>query len=146
MRVTGSRVIRAPAADIWGFLLTPERLRTCLPGCERFEATGPDRYDARLVLGVGFLKGSYSGVVRVTESQPHDTLGLAVQGSGLLGSMHAGGILHFTEAGGVTVVRYDGDAGIGGRIAGLGERVVSATASRLINRFFDCVASKVEHE
>jgi carbon monoxide dehydrogenase subunit G len=65
MRLSGSRQFRAPPEALWEFLLTPERLRQCLPGCERLEATGQDVFAATMHLGIGFLKGSYSGTIRV---------------------------------------------------------------------------------
>jgi len=124
--------------------MTPDRLRACLPGCERFEASGPDTFSAQLRLGVGFLKGTYHGTVRVTEQRPHDTLGLAIEGSGLLGSLRASGTIHFAHAGSATHLLYDGEASVGGRVGALGERVISAAATRLIDLFFSCLASKVE--
>ena len=144
MRLSGSTTIRAPAAAIWAFLMTADRLRGCLPGCERFEPCGPDQFEAQLRLGVGWLKGSYSGTLLITEQQPPGVLGLAVEGSGALGSLAASGTLHFDEVAGATHLAYDGEAHVGGAIAALGEGVISATASRLIERFFDCVASHVE--
>jgi carbon monoxide dehydrogenase subunit G len=124
--------------------MTPDQLRGCLPGCERFAPCGPDQFEAQLRLGVGFVKGTYRGTVLVTEQQPHTVLGLAVEGSGALGSLTAKGTVRFDEAGGATQLTYEGDAFVGGSVAALGERVVSSTASRLIGLFFDCVASKVE--
>ena len=144
MNVSGTRTVRAPAAEIWDFLMTPERLRGCLPGCERFEPNGPDNFDAELRLGVGFLKGSYHGYVRVTEQRPHTVLGLAVAGSGALGSLTANGTVLFDEQGEATHLTYIGSASVGGKIAALGERVITATTGRLIGLFFDCLASKVE--
>ena len=144
MRVSGTRSIRAPAADVWAFLMTPDRLRTCLPGCERFEASGADTFSAQMRLGVGFVKGTYQGTVRVAQQQPFDTLGLAIEGSGALGSLRANGTIHFAESGGTTHLLYDGDADVGGTVGAMGERLISATASRLIDLFFSCLASKVE--
>lgn len=144
MKISGSRTVRAPAQAVWGFLMDPAQLRGCLPGCERFDARTPEEFVAEMRLGVGFLKGTYHGSVRVTEQQPPARLGLAVEGSGALGSLSADGIVHFREDDGVTYLTYDGEAHVGGRIAALGERVISATASRLIALFFDCLAHHVE--
>ena len=95
MRLSGSRVFRAQPEALWEFLLTPERLRRCLPGCERFEADGPDTFEATMRLGIGFLKGTYSGTIGVSERQYPDSLVLTVQGGGALGNLDAGGRLTF---------------------------------------------------
>jgi hypothetical protein len=94
-------------------------------------------------LGIGFLKGTYNGTIRVTDrAEPH-LLTLEVHGSGLLGSLTASGTIHLREAPNGTDLAYDGDAAIGGRVGALGERVIAATAERLIGAFFDCVASRL---
>lgn len=123
--------------------MTPERLRQCLPGCERFEAAGPDTFAATMRLGVAIFKGTYTGVVRVTEQHYPERLVLTVEGGGLLGSLVAAGTLHLHDHGHATELRYQGDAQVGGRVGSLPARIVSATAERLIQLFFDCVAARV---
>ena len=145
MTLSGSRLFRAEPEALWEFLLTPDRLRRCLPGCERFEATGSHTFSAAMRLGIGFLKGSYSGTIAVSERHFPEALTLSVRGGGALGSVDATGRLRFTsQEPGVTALRYEGDAKVGGRIAFVGEGVIGATAERLIGLFFDCMASHVE--
>jgi carbon monoxide dehydrogenase subunit G len=97
VRFRGTRTLRATPEAIWAYLMTPDRLRRCLPGCERFEATDPTTFAATLRLGVAFLKGTYHGTVRVTEQDYPSRLGLAIEGTGLLGSLRAGGVLTFSS-------------------------------------------------
>lgn len=161
MRLTGSRILPADPEAIWSFLLAPERLRRCLPGCERFSAVrsdlGPnqgsgvdsqdvdfrvDRFEATMRLGVGFLKGTYHGTIRMSDQRRPEYLFLIVEGGGSLGSLTASGSLTLRNLGvGQTELTYDGDADVRGRIAIAGERVIGATAHRLIGLFLDCVAS-----
>lgn len=125
--------------------MSPDRLRECLPGCERFEATAPDRFEATLRLGVAFLKGTYTGTLRVQDAKPYESFGLEVQGGGALGRLTASGTVRLVDTGGgSTYFLYEGSAQVGGRIAALGEPIIDATATRLIARFFDCITAKVE--
>jgi uncharacterized protein len=145
MNLSGSRLFRAEPEAIWEFLLTPDRLRQCLPGCERLETTGPDAYAATMRLGIGFLKGSYSGTIRVSDQRYPDSLVLTVGGRGALGSLEASGRLAFRVLGpGRTELRYEGEATVGGTIAAVGEPLIRATAERLTGLFFDCMASHIE--
>jgi carbon monoxide dehydrogenase subunit G len=145
VRLTGSRVFRAAPDALWAFLLTPSSLRQCLPGCERFEPVGPDTFAATLRLGIGFMKGTYTGSIRVSEQRPPEHLVLDVVGGGALGSLDARGVLTFRELGpALTEVTYEGEAEVGGRIAILGQGVIRSTADRLIGVFLDCMASHVE--
>ena len=145
MKLSGSRLFRAEPEALWEFLLTPERLRQCLPGCERMKTDGADTFSASMRLGIGFLKGSYSGTIRVSEQRYPDSLVLAVSGGGALGRLDASGRLTFVvREPGQTELRYEGAADVGGRIAAVGERLIRATAERLMGLFFDCMASHVE--
>jgi|SRR5581483_1845972 len=149
MRIYGRRLIPAPPAAVWALVMTPDRLRRCLPGCERFEATGPDTFVASARIGVGFLRSTYSGTIRIVEQRYPEHLVLEVEGGGPLGTLRARGTLTLAatgapgEAGPPTATSfvYDGEAQVGGRVAALGEPLLAATADRLIGLFFDCVAA-----
>jgi uncharacterized protein len=145
VKLAGARTIRASPETIWHFLLTPERLRACLPGCERLVATSENRFEGSIRLGIGFLKGSYAGAIEVVEQQRPQQLTLRVTGGGGLGKLEATGTVRFVDTGGgATYLLYEGEADVSGRVAFVGERVVEATATRLFGLFFDCVARQVE--
>lgn len=147
MRLRGSRTIAATREAIWTFLTSPARLRHCLPGCERFESTGPDSYTATMSLGVGLIKGTYTGTIRITDQRRPEQMTLLVEGGGGLGSLVAAGKVTLTElAGGTdqTYLTYDGDATVTGPVAMVGERVMGATADRLFAAFLNCVTSQIE--
>ena len=145
MRLAGARTIRAAPETIWDFLLTPDCLRACLPGCERLIATSETRFEGSIRLGIGFLKGSYSGAIEVMEQQRPQQLSLRVTGGGGLGKLAATGTVRFVATGGdATYLLYEGEADVSGRISFVGERVIEATATRLFGLFFDCVARHVE--
>jgi uncharacterized protein len=145
LKLTGARTIGATPDAIWDFLLTPERLRACLPGCERLTATTPTRFDGAMRLGIGFLKGTYTGTIEVTDERRPTQVTLRVTGGGGLGRVEAQGTLRLVDTGGgATYLLYDGDATVSGRVALVGERVIEATATRLFGLFFDCVGSHLE--
>lgn len=145
MRLAGARTIRAAPETIWSFLLTPERLRACLPGCERLEALSPTLFEGEMSLGIGFLRGAYAGRIEVLQQNRPQDLTLRVTGGGGLGKLDATGSVRFVDTGGgATYLLYDGQASVSGRVAFVGERVIEATATRLFGLFFDCVARQVE--
>jgi carbon monoxide dehydrogenase subunit G len=145
VRLAGSRQFAAGPEVLWRFLLTPERLRRCLPGCESFGPSGPDTFAATLRLGIAFLTGTYRGTIRVVEQRRPDYLVLAVDGGGPLGALTARGHLTFRSPHpGLTELIYEGEVDVRGRIAALGERVVELTAGRLIGQFFACMAEHLD--
>jgi hypothetical protein len=145
LRLAGARTIGAAPETIWDFLLTPERLRACLPGCERLEARSPTVLEGEMALGIGFVRGTYTGRIEVTEQRRPQDLTLRVTGGGGLGKLAATGTVRFVDTGGgATYLLYDGEAQVSGRVTFVGERVIEATATRLFGLFFDCVARRVE--
>ncbi len=69
MELSGEHTFAAPREQVWRFLLDPDVLRKCLPGCERLETTGPDEYQATMKIGVGMVRGTFTGRVRISDKQ-----------------------------------------------------------------------------
>ena len=67
-----SHALAHPRERIYGLLLDPAVLARLLPGVEKLEATGPDQYDVVVQLGVGTIRGTYTGKVALTDLQPPD--------------------------------------------------------------------------
>src|SRR2546430_13438236 len=82
MELEGSYAIPAPRQAVWEAFLDPERLRQALPGCEKLEKVGVDEYKATLKAGVGAVKGTFEGKVRLFDLEPPQSYRMAVEGSG----------------------------------------------------------------
>ena len=52
MDISGSYTFNAPPARVWDLLMTPDAIASCIPGCDRFEPDGDDRYRARLIVAL----------------------------------------------------------------------------------------------
>ena len=93
MKVAGSHTIAAPREQVWHMLQDPDVLAKATPGVKEMEREREDFYRAVLELGIGPVKGTFSGHVEVTEKHLPDSLTLAVDGSGGPGGVKAiGGI------------------------------------------------------
>jgi len=148
LKIEGEHRFRAPRTAVWAALLDPEALRRAIPGCESLDRTGPDAYDLTVKIGIGAIKGTYRGTVRLTDQQPEHAYRMHVTGSGAPGSVEGDAALELEEAGdGETVVRYSGDVSARGAIARLGSRMLAGTAKLLIGQFFkrmdDVLAERV---
>ncbi|PYM34572.1 MAG: carbon monoxide dehydrogenase, partial [Candidatus Rokuibacteriota bacterium] len=73
MKLEGSYAMPAPRQAVWEAFLDPERLRQALPGCEKLEKVGEDEYKATLKVGVGAVKGTFEGKVRLFDLQPPES-------------------------------------------------------------------------
>lgn len=143
MKIEGSYTLKAPKEKVWRLLLDPAVLSRTIPGCEKLEAAGPDAYRALLNVGVGAVKGQYTGQVRLEEQRPHDHFKLVVEGKGAPGFVKGAGTIDLEEREGETVVNYVGDAQVGGTIAGVGQRMLQATAKMLVAQFFTALSAEL---
>ncbi len=143
MKIQGTALVHAPQERVWELLVTPELLARCLPGCEKLEATGPDRYNVALKIAVAAVSGKFTGSVEITEKQPPSALRMRVAGKGAPGFMNGDGHLSLSDAAGGTQVQYDGEAQVGGMIAAVGSRLLEATAKKVIQQFFSCAEAEL---
>ncbi len=100
------------------------------------EADGEDKYKAVLELGIGPVKGQFAGNVQVTEKNYPETMTLSVDGTGGPGGMKAIGKLKLTEDGDKTIISYEGEPQLSGRIAAVGMRLVGGVAKQMAGQFF----------
>ena len=77
-----SHAFAHPRERIWQLLLDPAVLSRLLPGVEKFEATGPDTYAVVVALGVGAVRGTYTGKVQLTDLRPPESYRLVGDAKG----------------------------------------------------------------
>ena len=142
MELTGDHTFAAPRERVWQFLLDPETLRQCLPGCERLEAVGPDEYEATMKLGVAAIRGTYTGRVKISDKQEPERYRMLVEGKGGAGQVSGEGLLELFDEGGQTRVHYTGTANVRGTLARVGARVMQPAAKMVVGQFFTCLADK----
>ena len=139
MKVGGAYTVPVPRDRAYALLQDPAVLATCMPGCDQLTRIGPDEYEMKMKLAISSVQGLFAGKVRITEARPPESFRLAVEGSGRVGFMKGEGLLTLVEqeGGASTQVSYDGDVQVGGMIAGVGQRLIDATAKLLIKKFFE---------
>ena len=129
MKIQGEHTFEAPRERVWRALLDPEVLARTLPGCERLERTGENEFRGALNVQVGPVKGQFQGTLQLADLIPLEGYHMKLEGSGPAGFMNGNGTLRLTEAPtGGTALRYDLDAQVGGKLAGVGQRLVESSA------------------
>jgi carbon monoxide dehydrogenase subunit G len=86
MKLEGGYDVPAPRQKVYEAFLDPKQLKKAIPGCEKLEAIGPDEYKATMKVGVGGVKGTFEGKVRLSDKKPPESYKMAVEGSGVPGS------------------------------------------------------------
>lgn len=143
MDITGSYTFNAPPARVWALLMDPAAISSCIPGCDRFEPDGVDRYKATLTLGLAAITGTYEGTVVITDKTPPSSYRLNVEGEGKAGFVNGNVVITLRAEGATTVVDVNGTVETGGAIARLGQRLIGNVSRMMQDRFFACLQSKI---
>jgi hypothetical protein len=137
MKMTGEQLIAAPRQRVWEALNDPEILRASIPGCESLEKEAADRFTATVEVRMGPIGARFNGVVSLTDLDPPNGYILLLQGNGgITGSVKGRATVRLREDRGGTLVAFEVDAEVAGRMAQLGGPLIDATAKQLASRFF----------
>ncbi len=140
MKINGTATLNAPRDRVWAALNDPAVLVRTIPGCERLEAVGDDRYRMTVTAGVASIKGTYLGDVALTDPAPPGAFTLKASGAGAPGTVDADVRVTLEDgADGTTLLSYAADAVVGGAVGGVGQRVLAGVAKKTAGEFFKAV-------
>jgi hypothetical protein len=129
LKITGEHAYPVSQERLWQALNDHRILARILPGCEALESTGENRLSGRLKIKVGPVQGIFDGTVQLSDIDPPNGYRLQLDGKGAPGFMKGAGSIRLEGlADGSTLLRYDIDAQVGGRIAGVGQRLLDSSA------------------
>jgi carbon monoxide dehydrogenase subunit G len=137
MKMTGEERIAAPRSKVWEALNDPNVLRQSIPGCQSLEKETADRLRAVVEVKIGPIGARFNSVVTISEANPPQSYTLTAEGQGgTVGSAKSIIKVRLAESGDTTVLSYEVDAQVGGRLAQLGGPLIDATAKQLAGKFF----------
>ena len=143
MDITGTYTFTAPPDRVWALMMDPAAIASCIPGCDRLEPDGVDRYKAAITIGMAAITGNYEGTVTIADKVEPSSYTLMVEGQGRPGFVKGTVTIALRADGGNTIVDVNGTAQTGGTIARLGQRLIGSAAKMMQDRFFACMQSKL---
>jgi len=145
MQMNDSQRIPAPKEKVWAALNDPEILKKCIPGCQNLEMSSPTEMTATVVFRVGPVKATFGGKVTLSDLDPPNSYRISGEGSGGVAGFAKGGatVRLESESPEVTILHYEVDAQIGGKLAQLGQRLIAGAAKKMADDFFAKFAAAV---
>ena len=129
--------IEAPREQVYAALNDPEILRKSIPGCEEIERVSETELIATVVAKIGPKKARFKGQVTISDVNPPESYTISGAGKGGSAGFAKGGAkVILVEDGGATVMRYEVQVDVGGKLAQLGGRLIEGTAKKLAGDFF----------
>jgi len=137
MQLTGERVIPAPIEKTWAALNDPEILKASIKGCESLEKTGDDEFLAALKIKIGPVNARFKGKLNLENVQARTSNTIRFEGQGGVAGFGKGSAdVSLESQGETTLLKYESNAQVGGKIAQIGSRLVDSAASKIAQEFF----------
>jgi carbon monoxide dehydrogenase subunit G len=145
MKMQGERLIQASQQDVWKALNDPVVLEQCIPGCEEMQKVSDNDFSAKVRAKVGPVSLTMTGDVHLSDLNPPVSYRITGQGKGgAAGFARGGADIRLEDKGGATLIAYDVDAQVGGKLAQIGNRLIDSTARKMADDFFSRFVAIVE--
>lgn len=131
MKMNGDYVFSGSKEQVWDMLQDPQILKLALPGTKSLDMVSDDEYEAAMEVKIGPVSGLFTGKVKISNKDLYKKFDISVEGKGASGFGKGSGVVHLTPQDGGTFMTYDMDLTVGGKIAGVGQRLIDNVAKSL---------------
>ena len=146
MKMTGSKQINASDEKVWQAILSAEILQRCVPGCQEMSGSPSEGFEATVVQKVGPVKATFKGQVTLSDMEEGKSLKLSGQGKGgAAGFAKGAATVTLQSTDGITVLNYDVEAKVGGKLAQLGSRIIDGFAKKMADQFFERLRDAIQN-
>lgn len=146
MDLHGEQFIPLSKAIVWKALNNLDILKACIPGCKSIEWLSPTEIDLTVVIKLGPLKTKIGGSIilsNVIEGNSYTMTGIGKGRFAGLANGKADVKLESSRKEDGTNLTYLVTANVEGKLAKLGSKLVSSSAQKLSDGFFELFAEEV---
>lgn len=143
MKVSSHYPISLPRQEIWQHLQDPQMLATILPGCTHLEQTAVNEFTGQITINTGPIKGNYKGTITLSNIKEATGYDLEINGAGDSSFVRGVGHLQLIEQDDGTAIAFDGEAHVGGRLAGVSDRLLTTAANSIMRRSLEALENQV---
>lgn len=137
MQMSDQKDIAADPATVYAALLDPEVLEACVPGAQSVSGTPEEGFEATVTQKVGPVKATFKGQVTLSDLVANEKLTIRGEGKGgAAGFAKGGALVTLTPSEAGTLLSYDVEAKVGGKLAQLGSRIIDGFAKKMADQFF----------
>lgn len=145
LELRGTEVFPVSREKLWEFLNDPDVLQVAMPGCEKLERVGEDEYKAHLKLGIAAIRGSYEGRISLHDKVEPESYRLVIEASGGPGFVKGEATFTLEDVDeNQSRVSFEGEAQVGGFIAGVGQRILDGVAKFIVGQFFKALQAEIK--
>lgn len=144
MELNGEQFITASVPAVWRGLNDVAVLAKAIPGCEVIERISPEEIHAKVMFKIGPVRARFAGKLLLSEVVEEKSCSMAFEGSGGAAGFAKGrSRVELISAEGGTLVSFTTEASIGGKLGQIGGRLISASAKKIADDFFEAFAKEL---
>jgi len=145
VKVAGEYVFNGPREEVWELVRDPEVLATALPGTQSLNQVSENEYEGEMHVRVGPVAGVFSGRVVASDEVPPESYTLTVEGKGGPGFAKGTGHVQLVDQGdGTTLMKYEGEVQIGGKVASVGQRLLDTASKSMLRQGLEALNKALE--
>jgi len=147
MQLSHKITVEAPRAKVWSFLLDIPRVGKCIPGVERVESLGDNKFKGTVKQRVGPIGVTLEGTMTIVEmDESAGRAAMTAEGSDkrIGGAVRAKMTMSVRELSpSETELTVDTDANIAGRLGEFGGAVIKKKADQTMEQFAKNIRTEV---
>ncbi len=145
MKLADSYTLAAQPDVIWAALNDPAVLQGCLPGCKSLEQIDATHFQSTIQVRVGPAAATFRSQVELSDLNPPHGYTIVGQGNaGPAGFAKVTARVLLEPRDGNTVLNYDADVEIGGKLMSVGARLIQSAAGKNLEAFFSAFEAYIE--
>ena len=144
MIVEGTYTFPAQRDVIWEMLLDPAVIAKTMPGATEMVRVTHEKYQGKLRIGIGAITAAefqVSVVLADVVRPEHYTM--LIDGQGRFGFTRGSALVELAADAGGTALHFRADMQVGGKIAGVGQRLLDSVSKLLTRQGLEALAREV---
>ena len=143
MKLSGSYKLNVKKEIVWKALNDSNILKQCIPGCDSFKKESDVTFNVTATNQIGPMNTTFSGTVNLSNIKKNESYTLSGEGQSVVGFANGAAQVKLIEKDGSTILIYDVDVKVGGKVAQLGSRLIDGVAKKMSDYFFGRFADVV---
>lgn len=145
MEIRGEYQIGSARETVWEALNDPEVLNRCIPGCKSLEKESDTDFKAKVTTAIGPVKAKFNTRISLQDLIPPESYTLTGESkAGAAGFGRGTAKVKLVERDGGTLLSYEADFKVGGKLAQVGSRLVLGATRKVADEFFGAFSSELD--
>ena len=136
MKLSGFYKLNVKKEIVWKALNDPDILQKCIPGCDSFNKESDISFNVTATNQIGPMNATFSGTVNLSNIKENESYTLSGEGQSPVGFATGTANVKLQDDKNGTILKYEVDVNVGGKIAQLGSRLINGIAKKNVRLFF----------